>query len=334
MLVLNRGLFSVAGCALAVAAGGAEPAEQPRADSDAEVLAEVNDAVITVGVLARCLAAMPQGCVLGPDSTQARLPQVAKDALQTLIDDALIVQAFRSRNRTPFTSREVDEEIQRHVPQWYGDDHEANLLRFLAEEDLTEPEFRTLIEESLIVRRLRGEHRLQAKPVTEEQIARHYEENRESFRRNEGVHLRLIRLTADGARDDAALARTTSAVMARLRAGEDFAAIASEVSLDSRRGSGGDWGWVERGDLREELATAAFTCLPGEFTGPVACGGHVFVLKIEAHRIAGIPPLAEVRDQIAALLTGRSAAEAERRWLQELRAGARIWIAPEFAGIR
>ena len=67
-------------------------------------------------------------------------------------------------------------------------------------------------------------------------------------------------------------------VLARLESGEDFAALAQEVSIDSGTAdNGGDLGWFGRGRMVPEFEDAAFALEPGEISQPVetAYGYHI-----------------------------------------------------------
>jgi parvulin-like peptidyl-prolyl isomerase len=81
------------------------------------------------------------------------------------------------------------------------------------------------------------------------------------------VSLRLLRV-----RDPA-----MRSLLARLRAGEDFGALAREASLDPSAPSGGALGAVTLGDLAAPLRRAAAALSPGE-TSPVVATDQGYVI--------------------------------------------------------
>jgi parvulin-like peptidyl-prolyl isomerase len=85
-----------------------------------------------------------------------------------------------------------------------------------------------------------------------------------------------------------------NAIMERLRNGEDFAAVASQVSLDmTTRANGGDLGWFAQEELVDPaLATIAFSLEPMQIAGPVPTTlGYHIIQALER----GSRPLTEER---------------------------------------
>ena len=73
------------------------------------------------------------------------------------------------------------------------------------------------------------------------------------------------------------------AVIARLKVGEDFAKIASEVSIDtSNKEKGGDLGWFGKGAMVAPFEEAAFTLEIGKFSTPVKTDFGFHIIQVIA----------------------------------------------------
>lgn len=133
--------------------------------------------------------------------------------------------------------------------------------------------------------------------VDEARLREYYETNKDRYTRAGRRHARhiLVEIGADAA---AAEARAKAAYE-RAQAGEDFAALARELSDDAgSRDSGGDLGMAERGDFVQAFGDAVWSMSPGEIRGPVKSefGWHVIRLDAVA------PEATQTFDQVRAEL--------------------------------
>lgn len=72
------------------------------------------------------------------------------------------------------------------------------------------------------------------------------------------------------------------AALERIRQGEDFAAVAQEVTIDtSTREEGGDLGWIARGIMVDEFEAAAFALQPGQVSELVQTDYGFHIIKVE-----------------------------------------------------
>ena len=69
-------------------------------------------------------------------------------------------------------------------------------------------------------------------------------------------------------------------IMARLKKGEDFAAVAKEASIDPSAGSGGRVGLVNASGLRPEAREALHGLKPGQITGVIKIPSGYLILKV------------------------------------------------------
>ncbi len=138
-------------------------------------------------------------------------------------------------------------------------------------------------------------------------------------------------------------------VLARVRAGEDFAKLADQFTEDpSGKGRGGDLGWFGRGMMVKPFEDAAFGLKPGEVSGVFETVFGFHIVKLDERRGQGageevharhilIQYSKETRGQSAQRTTPRERAaaaleeEKRNRALDEAAARRRIQVAETFA---
>jgi peptidyl-prolyl cis-trans isomerase C len=109
-------------------------------------------------------------------------------------------------------------------------------------------------------------------PPSEQDAKAFFEKNKAQFVTPESVHLHHILVKSEKEAKD---------VMDRLKKGEKFADVASQVSICPSKARGGNLDWLPRGSLVKEIEDVAFTMKPGEPVGPVQSkfGWHVLLLE-------------------------------------------------------
>ena len=146
--------------------------------------------------------------------------------------------------------------------------------------------------------------------VTEEAEHKAYDEAAKAQPPAEEVHARHILLPTE---EDA------KAALARIKAGEDFAKVATELSKDPA-GEGGDLGWFTKDRMVPEFADAAFKLQPGQVSDPVQSQFGWHIIKVEERRMRTFPPFDQVKDQ-AARYVGQ---KAQSELIAALRQGVKI----------
>lgn len=120
--------------------------------------------------------------------------------------------------------------------------------------------------------------------VSEAALRAHYEESKAQYTTPGRRRARHILVAGD----DAAAEAKAKAAYQRAAAGEDFAALARELSDDTAsKDAGGDLGEAERADFVAPFADAVWGMQPGEIRGPVKTefGWHVIRLDSVAPEI-------------------------------------------------
>jgi peptidyl-prolyl cis-trans isomerase D len=135
--------------------------------------------------------------------------------------------------------------------------------------------------------------------VTEEELRKAYEEERVRFETAEERRASHILIEVPEGEDDAARA-TAESVLTRLRNGEEFAAVAAEVSADAgTKTQGGDLGWIARGMLAGPFEDALFALQVGELSAPVRTEFGFHIIRLDELRAGEVQPFEAVREELA-----------------------------------
>jgi parvulin-like peptidyl-prolyl isomerase len=224
---------------------------------------------------------------LDPDTWagQARLAQIRREVLESMIDGALVQQAAAALE-VRVSAQSVKNRVQADVEAGGG---QAAFDTWLASTGQTVDGYAERVRQALL-----SEGVMQA--VTAEMPLE-----------VEQVHLRQIVVDSQ---------ETAEALKAELQQGVDFAALAKEQSLDSAtKAAGGDLGWIPRGLISPELEGPAFELAPGRVSGIVPADGAFYLLQVVAREeMRPLSPEVLARLKVAAF----------RSWLEVRRSAAVI----------
>ncbi|CAB3643397.1 putative parvulin-type peptidyl-prolyl cis-trans isomerase [Paraburkholderia sediminicola] len=134
-----------------------------------------------------------------------------------------------------------------------------------------------------------------------------YDQNRTAFSTPRALHFAQIYIAVPPDADAATRAKSRKQAddLARQAhaGGADFAALAAANSQDKPSASqGGDMGFVPEGVLLPEIRKAADSMKPGDISAPIQTAAGFHVMKLVDVRAAGVRPLADVKDQLRAML--------------------------------
>lgn len=127
--------------------------------------------------------------------------------------------------------------------------------------------------------------------VTEDAITARYKSEYESKKGEKEIHARHILVKTEAEAKD---------VIKQLNHGADFAKLAKKLSTDKGSGaSGGDLGWFKKEDMLPDFSNAAFAMKPNTISKtPVKTQYGYHVIQVLGERVAPVPPLKDVHDQI------------------------------------
>ena len=146
--------------------------------------------------------------------------------------------------------------------------------------------------------------------VSDEEIRAYYEDNQADYTQEERVRARHILLRVEDDSQASAVEARLLGIRARIEAGEEFAALAGELSDDpSSKVRGGDLGFFGRGAMVAPFEDAAFGAAPGELVGPVRTNFGYHLIEVLEKEAGGTRALDEAREEIYSTLAAERSDE-------------------------
>ncbi len=274
-LVVVSGLLASAGCRVETTAGPPPSAQE---------VARVNGVVLTLADLdremrhTRAYYRWQLGIDLDAPENAVQLAQARQEALQRIVDQELIRQIAEGlfppgQSAPPITVS--DEEVRAQAQEYEA---QAGDREVLLEQNgfLSYEEFLEFVQGNLRVEKLAALYGL-----------------------GEQIHVRHILVATE---------EEARRVLERLKAGEDFAQLARELSRDTASGkNGGDLGWIGRGMTVEPFEKAAFALEVGRWSEPVQTQFGFHIIQVLEKEM-------------------RPDAQAFQAWFTQMRAQAKIEI--------
>jgi peptidyl-prolyl cis-trans isomerase C len=152
---------------------------------------------------------------------------------------------------------------------------------------------------------------------TDEQSKEYYEKNKDQFVIPESVLLHHILVKTEPEAKD---------VAARLKKGEKFADVASQVSICPSKVKGGNLDWLPKGSLVKEIEDVAFTMNKGQTSGPVQSKFGWHILFLEDKKPPQETGFDQVQGQIIERLKFQSQQDQFEKLSQELRKKMNVQI--------
>jgi peptidyl-prolyl cis-trans isomerase C len=243
--------------------------------------------------------------------------------LQRAIDSRLLAQEARSLGIEP-----NEERIQQKMKVLAdGAGGRAALEAELITSGVTYEQLRSTVVQSDLVQTLVETRITPEIEVSDEDVEKFRRENPELFRRADKIHSRHILFVVDSGADPkerAAIREKAVLAHARALSGENFAALAVELSEGPNAARGGDLGFTARGQMVPAFDDAVWALGAGEISEVVETPMGFHVIKVEEIVIGEEIPDEEARPLVVDLLRQERRVEALGAHLAELRASAEI----------
>ncbi|HVE13308.1 MAG TPA: peptidyl-prolyl cis-trans isomerase [Elusimicrobiota bacterium] len=278
--------------------------------------------LLSIAILALALPALAQKKASDPIVSVNGAPITRGEALERtfrlhgvavlndMVDDLLLKQAAAAAGVKP-DAAEAEARMARFQAQFPDP---KVMEQQLAAQNASLKDVRARLDLQLVKEALLAKEK--GLGVTDAEVRKFFDENKARLGSPEAVRLRMILVPTE---KDAAEA------LAKVKGGTDFAALASQVSLDAdSKAKGGDMGFVPRNVLQEGPASQLFGKKPGELIGPMKVEAGYAVFRVEENRAAKTPALKEVQKDLRRALLSDKVAKAWPAYVQALRGKAKI----------
>jgi peptidyl-prolyl cis-trans isomerase D len=163
--------------------------------------------------------------------------------------------------------------------------------------------------------------------VTDAQIQAYYTAHQNLYQVKEQVKARHILIAVPAGADaktDAAAKAKAEDLLKQIKAGADFAKLASANSDDpGSKTQGGELGFLQRGQTVPEFDQALFSMQPGQISNLIKTKYGYHIIQVEQKDTAHLKPLSEVRNSIVPVLEQQQVGAAEQNYANQLVAQAK-----------
>lgn len=342
MRTLRLSLFPPAALAaglavLATVAGAAEPAKPAPAAKPAAAPATAAPATVDPAKFPDVVAKvngyeLKKTQLMGQAGAMLRQGQPATleffhAVVEQMVGTRLLYEESVAHKLVP-ADDEVEKAYAAVRQRFQGSDEE--FAKKVAESGLSVPEIKQGIRENLAIRNLVAKEVAPTVTVSDADAQKFYDQNGERMNRPEQVNVSHILIgVKPGATpaEKAAAKKKADDLLAKLKAGGDFAELAKENSDDGSKAQGGDLGWISKGATVPPFDAAAFALKPGETSGVVESQFGYHIIRSKEHRAGGKAPFAEAKEQITGYLKEQALREALLKHVNDLRAKAKVEVA-------
>jgi peptidyl-prolyl cis-trans isomerase SurA len=327
--------FTFAILALAPSATLAQESELQVVD---EVIAQINDDVITLSSLRRESKERVEALTHSGMSEQEALAEVAKrrpDLIATLVNETLLLQKGKELEMTS----EVEAEVNRRMLEVAKEQGipsieklEAAMREGGVDPVATRQTLRVEIMKQFVIQQ--EVDRKIFFSLTMEELKKYFQEHQDKFRKPESVVISEIFLSSAGKNEAEVKARALELVT-QLRAGADFKALAAANSEREANGvrtaqtTGGLVGTFEMPSLRDDIANAVRNVKVGGVSDPLRTNDGYQILRVN-ERTAGSTSATFNENQVREAITIERGPKGREDYLQQLRNEAYIKLADSY----
>lgn len=204
------------------------------------------------------------------------------------------------------------------------------LKEALKESGITKEELNEFIKKRLLAVKGKDLAVTSRAKVSDEELKDYYEKNKTLFKRPEefrASHI-LIGVDPSSSSEERAVKLTLAKeVLARIKAGEDFAKLAMKHSTDTKSGPlGGDIGTFHKGMAEEEFEKTILSLKVGEIGDVTETMYGYHIIKLTGYKPEELMSFDEIKAGLKGKLEKQKGSDMYSKWIEEMKGKAKIEI--------
>jgi len=298
-----------------------------KAEFSDRILVKVNDEIILQSELDETVELIKtQYKMLGKNYNESELNS---KTLNEMIEQKLIITMARDE-KIEVSDDAVNDRVNEFIDSLRNkfsseDEFESALLK----EGISYPDFRLKLEsqvrDKLIydkVKQKKQQEFISKAAVSDEDIRKYYEENKETFKINDEMNLAQIFFDKSKG-SPVELKKKAEETVKKLLAGEDFNNLLKTLSQEDGV-NGGALGWVDTTQMDKKIRTALSNAKKGKIVGPVETEDGFHILKIIDLKKGKIQELSEIKEKIRVKIIESKIEKMWKEWIDKVRQQAYI----------
>lgn len=250
------------------------------AENTLRAAAVVNDIVISTYDLDQRvkLYLVTSGGQQNPELAKRMRPQI----LRQLVDELLQLQEAQE-SKVQVTSEDLEKSLKRIAQQ--SNVTVDTIYKTLDDNKIARSTLLTQIKADIAWQRLVQGRLAPRVTVSDEEIDAAYLQAMEASKQTQYL-LSEIFLAVDVPSAEEQVKQNAQSIIAQLRQGSNFPALARQFSQSSTASSGGDLGWMIIGDLPAGVSDAVRNLSPGTVSEPIRAAGGYYLMALRQKRLA------------------------------------------------
>jgi peptidyl-prolyl cis-trans isomerase SurA len=245
--------------------------------------------------------------------------ELRREYLDEMINEKLAKEKALELGIT-VSDEEVDSYIE-NVKRSYNWTQE-DLIASLESQGMTLEDMRTQIKDQQEQSSLINYEVKSKAVILEGQLQKYYQDNIDKYKEDERVHVAGIFLLVQDQDNKVELdevAKKGEKILARIRNGEDFGALAKEYSQGPGADEGGELGEFDTAEIDPELKKVIDGLSDGDVSSPITKETGIQIIKLIKRDGGKTKPFEEVRNEIYDTIYNEELSKRYTTWLKDLR---------------